>query len=400
MTTGGNNGLSASQLAMCKALTDAFAVQYGDCDGVQLVMAPGRVNLLGEHTDYNDGFVLPMTVDRGVYVACRARPDRRVRFWSRRFDERIDFRLGEAPATARGAWSCYVVGVVEELATSGQLERGIDAVIDGDLEPGAGLSSSAALEVAVALSLERVGGFEIGGVETARLCKRVEHDYAGVRCGIMDPFASRMGLSGQALFLDCRSLDYRHVPLALGDYRVVIISSGVRRALSDSAYNARRAECGEALAHFQSAEPDIAALRDVTDAMLAAHETNIDPLPFRRCRHVVSENRRVEAAIECLEAGDHEAFGRLMSESHRSLREDFEVSSVELDWLVDAANETDGVLGSRMTGAGFGGCTVSIAHVDSIPALAARIASAYAGQFNRRARTFVIETNLEAGPLG
>lgn len=387
------------QAAMRDALTSEFRAQFGDPDRLKFAMAPGRVNLLGEHTDHNDGFVLPMTVDRGVYVAGRAREDSRIRVYSRRFDEGIDYRLSQPPDTRPGDWRCYVVGVIEELRQRGFLDRGVEAVIDGDLDLGAGLSSSAALEVAVAMAMEHLGGFEIGAVETARLCQAVEHRYADVLCGIMDQFASRLGRTGHALHLDCRSLEYRHVPLSLGAYRFVVAASGVSRALADSAYNERRADCRRALDYFKTVKLDIGALRDVTPELLAEHEGSLDDAAYRRCRHVITENRRVAQAIGHLESGDLEAFGRLVSASHQSLAEDYAVSCPELDWLVATANATDGVLGSRMTGAGFGGCTVNLAHVDALPALASRITSGYADRFDRHARIFVLEANVEAGPI-
>ncbi|MEO1201744.1 MAG: galactokinase [Pseudomonadota bacterium] len=387
------------QVAMCDALTSVFSSQFGDADRLGFVIAPGRVNLLGEHTDHNDGFVLPMTVDRGVYVASRERKDDRIRVYSRRFDESIDYRLSRPPATVPGDWRCYVVGVIEELRQRGFMDRGVDAVIDGDLDLGAGLSSSAALEVAVAMAMEQLGGFEIGAVETASLCQTVEHRYAEVLCGIMDQFASRLGRPGHALHLDCRSLEYRHVPLSLGAYRIVVVESGVSRALADSAYNERRADCRRALDYFKTVDPGIGALRDVTPELLAEHERSLDNASFRRCRHVITENRRVEQAIDYLERGDLEAFGCLVSASHQSLAQDYAVSCPELDWLVATANATDGVLGSRMTGAGFGGCTVSIAHVEAVDALAARIGSGYADRFGRQARIFVLEANIEAGSI-
>jgi galactokinase len=387
------------QQPMRDSLTSAFSAQFGDSDRLQVLMAPGRVNLLGEHTDHNDGFVLPMTVDRGLYVAARSRQDERIRVYSRRFDESIDYALSQPPGTEPGDWRCYVVGVVEELRQRGYLDHGIEAVIDGDLELGAGLSSSAALEVAMAMMLEQLGGFEIGAVETAKLCQTVEHEYAEVLCGIMDQFASRLGRDGHAFYLDCRSLEYRHVPLELGNYRVVIVASGVSRALAASGYNDRRADCRRALDHFKTVDPGIDALRDVTPVLLEGQKRSLDEASYRRCRHVINENRRVQQAIECLEDGDLPAFGKLVSASHQSLRDDYEVSCPELDWLVDTANASDGVLGSRMTGAGFGGCMVSLVHELAIAQLSQRIGSGYPDRFGLEARVSVIESNLAAGPI-
>ena len=359
-------------------------------------MAPGRVNLIGEYTDFNEGFVFPMTVDRGVYVGVRARNDQRIRVFSSRFDELIDYQLEDLEKPAHGHWSCYVLGVVEELRLLGLVPQGFDAVIDGNLNLGAGLSSSAALETATALALQTLFGFEMSRVDVATLCQRVEHRYAGVMCGIMDQFASGLGRSGHALMLDCRTLSHVNIPVRLDDHRIVIISSEVKRELASSAYNERRSQCEEGVALFRKYDPSIASLRDVTYGLFDSHSRELSDLVFRRCRHVITENARVLDTSAALNAGDHVQFGRLMTASHHSLRDDFEVSCDELDYLVDIANGTDGVLGSRMTGAGFGGCTVTLIHKDAIDTLKARLAN-YRTRFGLKPEVFVLTTNLEAG---
>ena len=361
-------------------------------------MAPGRVNLIGEYTDFNEGFVFPMTVDRGVYVGIRARDDQRVRVKSSRFGELIDCRLDDFETAQPGHWSCYVLGVVEELRLLGLVPNGFDAVIDGNLNLGAGLSSSAALETATALALQSLFGFEMSRVDVATLCQRVEHRYANVMCGIMDQFASGLGRSNHALLLDCRTLSHVNIPTNLDNYRIVIISSEVKRELASSAYNERRAQCEEGVALFRKFDPTIASLRDVTPDLFDAHGDQLSEVVFRRCRHVITENARVLDASSALATDELVQFGRLMTASHNSLRDDFEVSCDELDCLVDIANCTEGVLGSRMTGAGFGGCTVTLIHMDAIEKLRANLSS-YTDRFGLNPEMFVLQGNLEAGSV-
>ncbi len=361
--------------------------------------APGRVNLLGDHTDYNDGFVLPMTIDRAVWWAVCANADDRVRLHSVNFDESIEYPLGAHPAVVRGGWSSYVTGVVEELRRRHGLNRGFDGVVYGDVPLGGGLSSSAALEVATTLALQPLLDAPLDPVSAIRLCQDVEHRYAGVRCGIMDQFASRLGRSGCALFLDCRSLAHVDIPLPLDEVSVVIVNSGVERSLASSAYNRRRAECDEAVAHFRRFDPALSALRDVTPQLLDQHGEGLPVRVRNRARHVVEENARVRAASELLSARRFEAFGRSMTESHASLRDLYEVSCEELDGLVDIALATEGVLGGRMTGAGFGGCAVFLTRKALAGELERRVNDDYPARFAATPTVFVLAGNLEAGAV-
>ena len=383
---------------MFEHIRSQFTATFGDDNDLQVVMAPGRVNLIGEYTDFNEGFVFPMTVDRGVYVGIRARDDQRVRVKSIRFGELIDYRLDDFEKPNPGHWSCYVLGVVEELRLLGLVSHGFDAVIDGNLNLGAGLSSSAALETATALALQSLFGFEMSRVDVATLCQRVEHRYANVMCGIMDQFASGLGRSNHALLLDCRTLSHVNIPTHLDKYRIVIISSEVKRELASSAYNERRAQCEEGVALFRQFDPTIASLRDVTPDLFDAYGDQLSEVMFRRCRHVITENARVLDASAALAADELVQFGRLMTASHNSLRDDFEVSCDELDCLVAIANDTEGVLGSRMTGAGFGGCTVTLIHMDAIETLRTNLLS-YTDRFGLNPEMFVLQGNLEAGPV-
>lgn len=390
--------MSDAHTAMIEAVRDGFEAQFGDTDKLSIAMAPGRVNLIGEYTDFNDGFVFPMTVDRGVYLAIRKRADTRVRVVSARYDERVEYELDQFESPKPGSWQSYVLGVVEELRLRGHLTHGFDAVVDGNLNLGAGLSSSAALEVATAVALQEIAGFDMSREDLVIMCQHVEHNYANVLCGIMDQFACGIGKQGHALLLDCRSLEYENVPVELGENRVVIISSEVKRSLASSAYNTRRAECQEAVEHFSQYDDSVRALRDVSAEMFAAHEDELSPLVRRRCRHVVAENKRTLDATTALKKGNLDDFGRLMVASHESLRDDFEVSCKELDLLVKIATNTPGVLGSRMTGAGFGGCTVSLVHDSAVPTLTENLGE-YTSQTGLTPGVFVLEGNLEAGPI-
>ncbi|MDJ0759475.1 MAG: galactokinase [Woeseiaceae bacterium] len=390
--------MSTTHEAMIESVIAGFEKHFGGTDGVTVVMAPGRVNLIGDHTDHNDGFVLPMTIDRGIYVAIRPRTDGIVRVASIRYDELAECKLGDFETPTPGSWQSYVLGIVEELRLRGHLRQGFDAVVDGNLNLGAGLSSSAALEVATAASLREMAGFDMNDVDLVTMCQHVEHKYAHVLCGIMDQFACGVGKSGHALMLDCRSLDYEHVPIELGDHRIVIISSEVSRSLASSAYNTRRAECQEGVEYFSRFDASIRALRDVSRELFDANSDKLTSVVRRRCRHVLTENQRVLDATELLKAGDLQRFGDLMKASHRSLRDDFEVSCPEVDLLVNIANRTDGVLGSRMTGGGFGGCTVTLAHKDAVAILVDSLTE-YTKNTGLNPGVFVLDRNLEAGPV-
>ncbi|MDX1740423.1 MAG: galactokinase [Rhodothermales bacterium] len=376
----------------------SFAAHFGDSEGVGVYRAPGRVNLIGDHTDYNEGFVLPMTIEQAVWVGVRRREDQEVKLVSVNFDEEVAFSLDEAGR--RGSdWHYYVGGVVDMLARRGNVAAGIEAVVFGDVPVGSGLSSSAALEVATLVALEGAFGFELSGVEGARLCQQVEHEYIGVKCGIMDQFASRLGREGHALFIDCRDLGYREVPVSRDSVAVVLADTRVGRSLAGSKYNERRAECQEVVEFFRAEDPGVRALRDLDEETLNSGESHLKADRYRRALHVVTENARVVEAVAALEAGDMERVGMLMNASHDSLRDLYEVSSPELDRLVEIARETDGVLGARMTGAGFGGCTVTLARHECVPALEENMRVQYRAAFGREPATYVVVNNMAAGKV-
>jgi galactokinase len=372
-----------------------FEARHGG--GARLFHAPGRVNLIGEHTDYNDGFVLPMAIDRGTTVAARVRADRLVTATSVNNGETLSFDLDRPGPPRRGTWQDYVEGVAQALGP-GRL-RGADLVLWGDVPAGAGLSSSAAIEVAVGLSLliladvvepdaDGLIGDELA-TELALAAQRAEHQYVGTRCGIMDQLISARGRRDHALLIDCRSLEATPVPLELPDALVLICDSQVKHELASSAYNERRAQCEEAVRVLGAHLSGVRALRDVSEADLERHQGAL-PEPIRaRARHVVGENARTLRACAALRAGDLEAVGREMYASHASLRDDYQVSCAELDHLVELARAVPGVLGARMTGGGFGGCTVNLVRRAALPEVERRLVEGYRARFGRAPELFV-----------
>src|SRR5581483_4887834 len=322
--------------------------------GAVLVRAPGRVNLIGEHTDYNDGFVLPAAIDRFTWMAAAARDDRKVVLHSESVGETVTFDLDEPSAPRRRNWSDYPHGVARMLLEAGVALRGAQMRMASDVPIGSGLSSSAALEVSVARALLAVAGADLPLERLALVCQRAENEFVGTRSGIMDQMASCFGREGEALFLDCRSLAHRGIAVP-GHLKLVICNCLVKHELATGEYNRRRAECEEGVRILAAATGrDIRALRDVDAAELAAHRDRLSDVVYRRCRHVVLENRRVLEFVAALDRNDVAATGRLMAESHASLRDDYEVSCRELDVLVEIAASSPGVHGARMTGGGFG----------------------------------------------
>lgn len=371
-------------------IRNAFRKEFGG-EPERWARAPGRVNLIGEHTDYNDGFVLPMAIDRDICVAFRPREDRAVRLWSLDFAQASEFSLHAIARDPSAPWSNYVRGVAWVLADRGVRLRGMDAAVQGTVPIGAGLSSSAALEVAAGLALLTTAGGDMPRAELALACQRAENEFVGNRCGIMDQFISALGRAGHALFLDCRSLDYRHVPLPAG-YRIVVANSMVRRALVDSAYNERRAQCEQAAQAL-----GVRALRDADESMLESAKRHMPEVVYRRARHVVRENARVLQAVDAMRRGDAEAFGALMNASHASLRDDYEVSCRELDALVDIARRQPGCLGARMTGAGFGGCTVNLVEAGAVEAFVPALREGYRAATGLHAEIYVCDAADGAG---
>jgi galactokinase len=353
---------------MKQTLQQAFMARFGEAPR-HLVRAPGRVNLIGEHTDYNDGFVLPLAIERAVWIALRPRNDRRVQLFSLEFSSEGHFELDRLEKVS--GWFEYPKGVAWALQEAGLELRGFDGVLSGDVPRGAGLSSSAALELAVAKAFHAVSGFAWEPARMAQLAQRAENRWVGVNCGIMDQLISAAGVAGHALLIDCRSLELTPVPLPPGS-KVVILDTATRRGLVDSAYNERRRQC-EAAARFFG----VAALRDVALAQFNAAAARLEPVMAKRARHVISENERTLQAAEAMRQGDSARLGQLMNNSHTSLRDDFEVSSAALNTMVELAQAHPGCFGARMTGAGFGGCAVALVAEPQMTAFVAEVTAHY-----------------------
>ncbi|HET7026628.1 MAG TPA: galactokinase [Candidatus Limnocylindrales bacterium] len=363
----------------------------------RVLRAPGRVNLIGEHTDYNEGLVLPFAIDLEIRIASAPTDDRTVEITRLDTGETAAFAL-DAIGERRNHWIDYVAGTAWSLQEAGIPLRGARAVIASTLPPSSGLSSSAALELASAWTLAR-DPEAVDGLRMAQLCQRAENEYVGVQCGLMDQFASAMGRPGAAVLLDCRSLEWRAVPLPLERASLVVVHSGSSRTLDGSAYNARRAQCEEAARVIARRHPQVRALRDVTLAMLEEASGELGAETARRCRHVITENARVLATVEALDRGDLDAVGRLLVESHASLRDDFEVSSADLDALVEIATSVPGVFGARMTGAGFGGCIVALVRPDAADALGAAVRRDYPARSGLEPRVWAVSPVAGAGWL-
>jgi galactokinase len=382
-------------------LCDAFAARFGR-PPERAARAPGRVNLIGEHTDYNEGLVLPFAIDRAVFVALARRRGSAVRALACDLDDLAGFDL-DAPRRV-GGWIDYVQGVVRALRERGAALGGFDLAVASDLPRESGLSSSAALGVAVATALDAAFGLGLSPRARAEVARRAESAFVGVPCGIMDPFASALGRRDRALYLDCRSLDFTPVPLPRERVRVLVADSGVRRALAAGGYGDRQRECREALHAAQEAglARDARALRDLGPADLPALARVLPPPLLRRTRHVVTENERVSQVRRALEAGRLEAAGECLREGMRSLRDDFEVSIRELDELCALADGHPAVLGSRLTGAGFGGCTLHLVRPEGAADAARWIAAGFAARYGRRPP--LLEVAAEDGaaelPLG
>jgi galactokinase len=342
----------------------------------RIYQAPGRVNLIGEHTDYNDGFVMPAAIGLYTQVAIVPRTDRKLVLHSENYSERVEYDLDHLPVVGTGHWSDYVVGVVRVLGLSGVPVAGASLLVNGDVPQGAGLSSSASIEVAVCYALMDLAGCGIDRTKLALLCQQAENTFVGAQCGIMDQFVSSHGRRDHALLLDCRSLEYRLLQLP-NDVPLVISNTMVKHSVAAGEYNQRRAECEAGARKLAHCLRNIRALRDVTLADLRNYEHELSELVIRRCRHVISENARVMEAADALEKRDLKAFGSLMQQSHRSLRDDFKVSCSELDLMVDLGERVEGVYGTRMTGGGFGGCTITLIRSECVEAYQRTVCEGY-----------------------
>ncbi len=358
--------------------------------------APGRVNLIGEHTDYNDGFVLPAAIGFSCWVALAPRDDRQLVLYSENFDDSVEVNLDDRHLHATGKWSDYPIGVAATLEQAGYRLPGANLYIAGDVPLGAGLSSSAAVEVSTAFALMDAARHPIDLKKLALLCQRAENEFVGARCGIMDQFISCHGRAGNALLLDCRSLDFQLLRLP-PQIRLVICNTMVQHKHESSGYNARRAQCEEGVRKLSKVYPQMRALRDISLSDLESHRSLLSEVVYRRCRHIVTENARTLAFASALRSGDTAALPQLMTDAHRSIRDDFEVSCQELDIMVQLAEQQPGVLGARMTGGGFGGCTINLVEASASDAFCERVAQGYAAATGHYPNIYVCEASQGVG---
>jgi galactokinase len=375
-----------------------LAQQFAGLFGVPstIFRAPGRVNLIGEHTDYNDGFVMPSAIGLSTRVAASPRNDSQLLIRSEQFPEHFTFDLDHLPQRSTGTWCDYPVGIAVLLQRAGHHLRGANLLVQGEVPIGAGLSSSAALEVASALALLSLTGVALPMTEVAKLCQRCENDFIGARCGIMDQFVSCLGKDGHALLLDCRSLEFELIPIP-DRVRLVVCNTMVKHQHAGGEYNRRREECEEGVRMLAKWYPHIRALRDLSVDQLIQHSQDVPEKIFKRCRHVVEENVRVHKGAQCFRAGDLHGFGELMRESHRSLRDLYEVSCRELDIMTEVAETLPGYHGGRMVGGGFGGCTLNLVAAADAESFAGQIASRYQHATGIRPDVYICSASDGAG---
>ena len=371
-----------------------FQEVFGDTEGVKVFFAPGRVNLIGEHTDYNAGHVFPCALTIGTYGVARVRNDRKLRFYSMNFEKLgvIESSIDGLKPEKEADWTNYPKGVMWAFLEKGfAIPNGMDILLNGNIPNGSGLSSSASVEVLTGYILREFFGFEVSNQDLALIGQYSENKFNGVNCGIMDQFAIAMGKKDHAIFLDTADLSYTYAPVKLQEAKLVIACSNKKRGLGDSKYNERRDECEAALAELQKVI-DIAGLGDLSEEQFEANKSAIkDPVRVKRARHAVYENQRTIQAVAALQADDIVRFGQLMNASHASLRDDYEVTGIELDTLVEEAWKIEGVIGSRMTGAGFGGCTVSLVKDEAIDSFIEKVGEAYLAKIGYRADFYVVE---------
>lgn len=379
---------------MLEKIRQEFEEKFGGHGDIRAYFAPGRVNLIGEHTDYNGGHVFPCALTLGTYAVARKREDNKIRLYSMNFENRgvIETDLNDLTPYKEAGWTNYPKGVMWAFEKRGyEIPVGLDIVIYGNIPNGSGLSSSASLEVLTGLVLKDMFGFDVSMTDIALIGQYSENNFNGCNCGIMDQFASAMGKKDHAIFLDTNTLEYEYAPVVLEDAKIVIINSKVKHSLVDSAYNDRRNECETALKELQTVT-DIKTLGDLTEEEYEAHKDAIGTeIRKKRAKHAVYENQRAIRAVAALKANDVETFGKLMNASHVSLRDDYEVSCEEIDILVDLAWETEGVIGSRITGGGFGGCTVSIVKNEAVDGFIANIGAKYKEKVGHEAEFYVVD---------
>lgn len=371
-----------------------FEELYGNADGAGVYFAPGRVNMIGEHTDYNGGHVFPCALTIGTYAAVKKRTDRKLRFYSMNFEKMgvVESSLDDLTPSDAAGWTNYPKGVMWAFAERGmKMDCGLDIVLNGNIPNGSGLSSSASLEVLTGFYLRDLFGFDVTNVDLALIGQYSENNFNGMNCGIMDQFASAMGKKDNAIFLDMADLSYQYAPLVLDGAKIIVTNSNVKHSLVNSAYNERRSECERALEELKTVV-DIKGLGDLSEEQFEADKDAIkDDIRKKRAKHAVYENQRTIRAVEALKNNNLKEFGELMNASHVSLRDDYEVSCDEIDVLVEEAWKVDGVIGSRITGGGFGGCTVSIVKDEAVDTFKEKVGAAYKERVGKNADFYVVE---------
>ena len=355
-----------------------------------LIRSPGRINLIGEHTDYNDGYVMPAAIDRHIFAAIDFSEDAHSTLYSVKHNEFFSFHTSDPAKVKSPLWANYLLGVVKKFADEGHIVKAFNCVIDGDVPTGAGLSSSAALECSFAFALNHLHQFNISKIELIQIAQWAEHNYAGVKCGIMDQFSSVMGLEGNAFVLDCRSLEYRYTPIDLTKCSIVLCDTMVKHSLASSEYNTRRAECEEGVSIIRKYYPNVKSLRDANLTMIENHRTAFPTKVCNRCTYVIEENSRVLDASKDLDNRDLASFGKKMYESHHGLSELYEVSCDELDFLVAETKRIPGVLGARMMGGGFGGCTINLITKSAVDDFIKIIRRSYQDQFDVDMKVYIV----------
>lgn len=379
---------------MKETVLKKFEELYGDAGGAGVYFAPGRVNMIGEHTDYNGGHVFPCALTIGTYAAVKKRADRKLRFYSMNFEKMgvVESSLDDLTPSEAAGWTNYPKGVMWAFAERGmKMDCGLDVVLNGNIPNGSGLSSSASLEVLTGFYLRDLFGFDVTNVDLALIGQYSENNFNGMNCGIMDQFASAMGKKDNAIFLDTADLSYQYAPLVLDGAKIIVTNSNVKHSLVNSAYNERRSECEKALEELK-AVVDIKGLGDLSEEQFEANKSAIkDEVRKKRAKHAVYENQRTIRAVEALGNNNVKEFGKLMNASHVSLRDDYEVSCEEIDVLVEEAWKVDGVIGSRITGGGFGGCTVSIVKDEAVETFKEKVGAAYQERVGKNADFYVVE---------
>lgn len=380
-------------------LKGKFTELFGPGGDIRIFYAPGRVNLIGEHTDYNGGFVFPCALTFGTFAAARKRDDNEIRFASLNFDTKVTVSSGDIHYIKEHGWVNYPKGVISMFREAGFLAGGFEVLYQGNIPNGAGLSSSASIELATSVMLKGLFGFNIDMLDMVMLSQKAENNFVGVNCGIMDQFSIGMGKKGHAVLLNCSTLDYKYVPVKLEGYKLVAANTNKRRGLADSKYNERRKECERAVEYLKK-ELNINLLGDIDPDIFEKYRHLIeDEMAAKRADHIIYENLRVLKAVDMLQKGDLAGFGRLMNESHESLRHLYQVTGEELDALAEAAWKAEGVLGSRMTGAGFGGCTVSIVKEDAVDKFIEQVGRDYNERTGLKADFYIAETGDGAGVI-